>query len=603
MSLKASLSKRNKRWAITNKMFFSLFMTGTIIEFSLVGAAFIDGLVISRFLGPDAMAASGIAAPIFSILGIISGLLAVGMQVQCAQEIGRGNLGDFSRYVSATLFVGAIASVAVTGLFLLLAVPMTVMFGATGNAAELLEPASRYLTGVVIGAPALIMTAILTPALQLDSGRKTIQTGAVIGTVVNIGMDLISVKMGWGIFGIGLATAVGSYMNLFYQFTFFCKKDRKLRLCKPDVPAKEFLRMLKNGTDRAVKRLANTIRPIILNIVIISYGGAVAMSAFSIQNSFSNIIGVFGMGFSSAVALLTGVYYGEINEEGIEVVNQYEHKLIAYIYGAICTLEFLFARQIVSLYASEDSEMFSMAVFAIRMNAIQTPLWALVESRIKYLQAIHRMRNMNLLIFAESLVFVLLAAITLGKLFGSYGILASYAVGDILSLISIYIFYAIKIRSRPVRKDFLNLPEYFHLNPGDVISLDIYDREEVSLASEQIMMFCKGHKINNKMAYFASLAFEELASNIVMYGFPASKDSVPMIDIRVVINGNDLILRLRDNCPEYDVTRQIAALNEADSDPSHNIGTRIVSRIATDITYLNTVDTNTLIIHLKLDTK
>ena len=91
MKLK-SLFSRIRRWAVTEKMFMNLFATGTIIEFSQVGAGFIDGIIISRFLGAEAMAAEGIVHPVFSILGIISGLLAVGMQVRCAQALGRGIL-------------------------------------------------------------------------------------------------------------------------------------------------------------------------------------------------------------------------------------------------------------------------------------------------------------------------------------------------------------------------------------------------------------------------------------------------------------------------------------------------------------------------------
>ena len=109
MKSKRKLSGKNvrNRWAITDKLFFSLFLTGSIIEFSQVGSGFIDGLVISRFLGPVDMAAQGIVQPIYSILGVISGLLAVGMQVHCTQLIGRGRRNELSDYFSMTVYVGA----------------------------------------------------------------------------------------------------------------------------------------------------------------------------------------------------------------------------------------------------------------------------------------------------------------------------------------------------------------------------------------------------------------------------------------------------------------------------------------------------------------
>lgn len=572
------------------------------MEFSQVGAGFIDGLIISRFLGTNAMAAEGIVHPIYSILGIISGLLAVGMQVRCSQAIGRGNREEYCRFVSATVYVGVIISLVITALLLVFAKPFTVLLGASGNVADLVDLASSYLIGISIGAPPLIMTAILAPALQLDTGRKTIQTGALIEASSNVVMDIIAAKLGWGILGIGLATSVASYLNLLYQCTFFLKKDRVLHFVRPNVPVKEFIKMLTNGSEKAIKRLANTLRPIILNAVIISYGGAAAMSVLSVRNNFSNFAEIFGAGIASAVALLSGVYYGEINEEGIEAVNKQEHRMIVGFSGAVSLLVLIFAKQIARLYIPESGAIYDMAVFALRMLALQTPLQSLIASRIKYLQAIHRKHNMNMLIMATQVVFVILAALILGKIFGSYGILACFTVSDALTLIAIYIYYSVSCRNiRPTRHDFLNLPDYFYLNPGNVISLDIRGQEDVSLATEQIMLFCRGHKIDHRIAYYASLSFEELSSNIVTYGFPNNKSSDPMIDLRVVIIDGSLVIRLRDNCPKYDITKQIAAVNEAGSDPCHNIGTRIVSKIASDITYLNTFDTNSLIIRFRLD--
>ena len=597
MRLDYFLQRKNNRWAITDRMFFSLFLTGAIIEFSQVGAGFIDGLVISRFLGSDAMAAEGIVHPIFSILGVISGLLAVGMQVRCAQAIGRGNRKEYIRFASVTVYVGAAISLIVMGLILTFAKQFVVLLGASGNAAELAEDAEKYIIGLGIGIPPLIMTAVLAPALQLDTGRKTIQTGAMIEACSNILLDLIAVKTDMGIFGVGLATAVASYLNLLYQCTFFLKKDRIFHFVKPDVPFREFVQMLSNGSEKAIKRLANTLRPIVLNMIIISYGGAAAMSVLSVRNNFSNFVEIFGAGVASAVSLLTGVYYGEINEEGIEEVESFGHKMIMLFCGTVCLLMLIFARSIARLYIGGNAELLDMATFTIRMLALQNPLQALIASRIKYLQAINRKSNMNLLIAATQIGFVLLSAFLLGRIFGIYGILACYTCSDALTLIAVFIYYEIKCRHLvPTSTDFLNLPDYFHHKTGDVISLDIRDYEDVSLASEQIMLFCKGHKIDSKISYYAALSFEELASNIVEHGFPNNSSSSPMIDLRAVAAENTFVIRLRDNCPQYDVTKNIAAVNENVSDTAHNIGIRIVSKTASDITYLHTFDTNSLII-------
>lgn len=602
MALRTILKKKNHRWAITDKMFLSLFLTGSIIEFSQVGSGFIDGLIISRFLGAEAMAAEGIVHPIYSIMGIISGLLAVGMQVRCTQMIGRGNPKDVSRFFSATVYVGTGVSLLLTFLVLVFAKPFAALLGASGNAADLLLPASKYLIGIGVGIPPLIMTAILAPAFQLDSGRKTIQTGAMIEAVSDVLLDILAVKLGFGIIGVGLATAVASYLNLLYQCTHFLKKDRMLHFVRPNIPVREFLQMLSNGGERAIKRVFNTIRPVVLNMIIISYGGAVAMSALSVRNSLSNFVEIFGAGIASAVALLTGMYYGEVNEEAIEEVNACERRWIFRCCGFVCVLTFLLAPLIARLYVSKDGELFRMVTFVIRMLALQNPLQALIASRIKYLQAIGRKRNMNLLIFAAQLVFVLLSALVLGGLFGVYGILACFTVSDAVTLLAVYVFYGIKCRTHfPTQRDLLALPAEFYLHPGDVISLDIRSMEDVTLTSEQIMFFCKGHKVDRKIAYFAALSFEELAANTVEYGFPQNRSKQPILDLRAVITGDLFVMRLRDNCPQFDITKQIAIANAPDADPLQNIGIRTVSKTASDISYLHTFETNCIILRFLLN--
>lgn len=577
-------------------MFWSLMMTGAVIEFSQVGAAFIDGLIISRFLGAEAMAGEGIALPIYSIVGVISGLIATGMQITCSQLLGRGKVKEVNRFFSQALYVGIAMSVLLTAPILIFSKQFAVLLGAKGNAADLVVPAAQYLFGVGAGIPAMIAADILAPAIQLDSGRKLIQNGAIICSVTDIVLDLLAVYFGWGGLGIGLATAASRYANLAYLCLHFRKKDRMLRFVKPDVPIGQFFKMLSNGTEKATKRLVNVFRPVILNTIIISYGGSVAMSALSIRNNFSNFTEIIGAGIAAAVSMLAGLYYGEVNEEAISEVKTCEWKNTAIFSTAICAILLVFAKPIAHMYVAEEGELFNMVVFATRILGLQTALQTLIKSRISYLQAISRTMNMNLLVFSSQLVFIILSAFVLGRLFGVYGILSSFVVSDVLSLLAVYVLYQLKFKTPLPNKELLNLPEEFRLHPGDVISLDIRNMDDVSSASEQIQMFCKGHKYNSKIGLYSSLAFEELAANIIQYGFPMNKKKSPIIDLRVVALDDRLVVRIRDDCPHFDITKRIAEITQDNSDPASQLGIRITSKIAKNIEYTHAFETNNIII-------
>ncbi|MBQ6594440.1 MAG: ATP-binding protein [Clostridia bacterium] len=594
--------KRSDRWKVLDQSFFSLFITFSLIELTNTGAGLIDGLIVSNFLNTDSMAAAGIVKPIFSISGIFGGMLATGMQTLCTRELGRGNVASFNRLFSTVMYLGTALSVFLTAAMFAASMPIAVFLGASGRAAGLALLSSQYIRGILIGFPALIMTGVLSSAVQMDSGRKRVMVSAVICSVLNIFLDLAAILLHMGMFGIGLATAAAQYCAAGYLFLHFLGKDRMLRFVPPATDMREMLHLLSCGTEKAVRKLANIVRPVLLNRLIIFYGGAMAMTAMSVNGSVCDFTRFFAVGLADATALLIGVLFGEMNEEGIHESVKCALRCCALFCGAICVLFLIFARPIARLYISEDGELLDMTVFTIRMIALEAPLGGILHPRIAYLQAVEHIRNMQLLSIVSKLVYVILSALALGAAFGAYGILSSFLISDCLSLLTVRWYYSIKYRKAfPKLGDYLDLPRDFSRSPGDVIELDVRDQEDVSLISEQIMLFCRGHRIDERIGFRATICFEELAANIIQHGFPRCRKR-PGIDLRVVYDPGELIIRMQDNCSAFDVERQIAlAISESAPEPDQKLGLRILGGMASDIRYVHSLETNNVILRFPLE--
>ena len=600
--MKLLTKNKANRWLVLDQSFFAMFITFSMIELANVGSGLIDGLIVSNFLDAEAMAAAGIAHPIFSISGIFGGMFATGMQTLCTRELGQGDVRAFNRLFSAVMTLGTAFSVALTAVLLIGATPLAMLLGASGKGASLAAPAAQYLRGVGIGLPGLIMAGVLSSAISMDSGRKRVMTGALLYSGFNVLLDLAAVALHMGMFGIGLATAVGQYLQIGYLLLHFRGKDRMLRFVALKTSLKEMLSLLYNGTEKALRRLGSVLRPVLVNKLIIFYGGALAMTAMSVQSSLQDFSQFFAVGLADAAALLVGVLFGEMNDEGIRETGKCIHRNCAIFCGAICLLFFFFARPIARLYISEDGELLNMTVFAVRIIALQVPLNGLVRPRITYLQSVGRTRNMQLLTAVTSLVYVVLSAYVLGAAFGPYGVLASVLLSDFLSLATVWLYYAVsKRRLIPTPEDYMALPENFHRSPGDVILLDVRDEEDVSLVSQQIQLFCKGHKIDSQTGYEAAVCFEELAVNTMHHGFPKCKKA-PGIDLRVVYDPKELIIRMQDNCPSFNVERQIAmTLSEDTADTPEHLGLRILGGMASDIKYVHSLETNNVIMRFTLE--
>ena len=85
-----------------------------------------------------------------------------------------------------------------------------------------------------------------------------------------------------------------------------------------------------------------------------------------------------------------------------------------------------------------------------------------------------------------------------------------------------------------------------------------------------------------------------MAGNIVEHGFTDNKNH--SIDVRVVYTGEELILRIKDDCKSFNPKERVDMLNP--DDPAHNIGLRLISRLANDMMYQNTFGLNVLTIRV-----
>lgn len=69
--MKLISKEKSNRWLVLDQSFFAMFITFSMIELANAGAGMIDGLIVSNFLDNEAMAAAGIAHPIFTICGML----------------------------------------------------------------------------------------------------------------------------------------------------------------------------------------------------------------------------------------------------------------------------------------------------------------------------------------------------------------------------------------------------------------------------------------------------------------------------------------------------------------------------------------------------
>ena len=66
--------------------------------------------------------------------------------------------------------------------------------------------------------------------------------------------------------------------------------------------------------------------------------------------------------------------------------------------------------------------------------------------------------------------------------------------------------------------------------------------------------------------------------------------------MRVLVKDGSVVLRMRDNCEKFDLREQAEKWAYDPEHPEKNIGIHMIMRVARDVSYTNTMNTNNLII-------
>lgn len=590
------MNKRIYISKIQQRMFFLSFATAFIAAFTQTLAVLIDNIIVCAFYGETEIAAVTVAGPFFYILEIPAAGLAVGIQTVCAKDIGAGQVDKVNRLFNQLFFfIGAVMLV-LTVLSFLFTPQMAVMFGARGNTAVLLPLAEQYIYGLSFEIVPYVLFCIMTPVVILDDGGRLVSIASAGGCITDIVLDLLSVRFGWGLFGIGVASSASAAVYFLITMLHFVSQEKVIKLHFVRMRFSELKDVFIASAPKAVLSLADTLRSVLFISLVSITGGVVGACVLSINGTIAYTVMIIAKGIAGAVGIMTGICWGEKNGDDLEGNGVLAHRYT--LVAAICVVTVLLVCARPLSYALTESDASAELLrFAIYLICLGAPFSILVQARISYLQAIEHVREAQWMGIASNLVILTVAALLYLVPFGVRGVFMAFSTAPILTLlVSLVIHSKRSGKVFPAVDDYLELDDSFYTKPGDVISYPLESIEDCALASEQVVLFCRGHKIEDRKCFIAGVCFEELTTNSIEHGIKNSK-GIKTADIRVVIDSGDVIIRLRDGGRAFNL-KNFAERMERDDNLESGIGIKIIMNSVKNVSYYRTYGMNTTIIKI-----
>ena len=583
--------------SVVHREFLGVMVVMTMLELANAGSSMVDGLMAGRLLGSVELAAYGIAGAYYSVSAIVSGVLMVSCQTMCARSVGSGRIDEANRIFTACCLMGLVLSGVLTVAGIVFAGPFAQLLGARGASAELLPYAKDFLIGLFIGTPANVMLAIMSPIVQLDGGSRIAAAASLAVAAVDVlGNVLFMVVLKMGLLGLGLGTSLSFVAALAILLTHFRKKDRMFHFSMKGVSWSMVPKIISGGLPRGATQACRTVGPILINSIVLSAAATAGLAALSVQSNLKVLLRTPIVGICGALMMMTGIYGGEQDKEGLKKTFTVSLRYAVLLVGAVAVIELATAPLIAEFYLPGAPVEQGMAVTAMRWQALSLPFMALDMGVGNYLTAMGNKRGAYLINIGNELVSLVVCAFVLGKLFGINGVWAAFAVSQMLSLAVFVLWGMLRRKTADKGLDKLMfLPQGFGVPEEDCISVTVTSMDGVVGLSQKIWDFCQAHGVDRRRCYLASLCVEEMAGNTVEHGFKmdGKKHSV---DIRVIINGEDILLRLRDDCRRFDLKEKVKEWTPDPERPEENVGIRMVLGLAKDVAYTNTMNMNNLLI-------
>ena len=579
--------------SLVSKLFWNIMPVQMLI--CSIGAvnSLIDGVIGSRFLGAEAMAAVGLFGPVSTIIGGITSVICVGATIMITTYMGKTQKESAGRIFSVVgIMVGLFTIVCSTAL-IVFAKPLAVLLG--GNNGNTLL--SDYIIGISIFLVFQMLSSYFMNGLQIICKTGKAYAALAVMGVSNALMDIFFVcvfKM--GIFGLGLATGISFLLQALFILPTFLGNSSPLQFCRCQVTKDEFVQIIRGGLPTALGSISMSLKGFILNGLLLQIGGTLAVAALSVENTYCWFLGSVTTGVSQAVLFLMSLYISEEDKDSLGEVYDISVKTSLAIGFGIAIIMSVLAKPFAALFYANDPDTLALTTSSIRIFPWFLPFNILVFSLIRMYQAQNKTVITYIFSFAENLV-VAGCSFGLVHLFGTDGIWAALPVADALLLIVMLVYVWIANKKVTFNSyDVMLLDKNFGVSDENRMSKTIYSLNDGINISKDVIDFCERHSIDHKVSNISGLCVEEISILLFHNAFNKVKD--PQVDVRLIKKGDTLTIRLRNNGQSL-FNGEKLKMDDSD-DPCANVGIKLLQKLTEDINCNSILGLNVITIRLKL---
>ena len=546
-------------------------------------ASVVDGAIVGNLLGDTALAAVGLAGPIIFCINLIYMLFGVG-GLTCA-SIARGKREMNQANLIFTLTIGVGMAIMLLFSFVMQFVIPPLSLSLAGGDTSLASMLESYLRPLVFTGPALMFSSGMALFIRTDGQPKSSAVVVIIANVVNLVFDYVLIRFfNVGIWGAGFSTTLGYICGAAIVLPYLHSKKRRESL-------RTLANILGTGLPKGVIQIANILRSLALNSIIISFLGSIGMSVMTVCINVQMISNIFVGGVSDALLPIVGTLFGERDSYGIRQTMKSALAVLA-ASCAVLTAFLLIAPQLMGMAFGISSAQGIAAVKpALRLFALYLPFDAAIQLLQNFYTTTGRKRMASAMVIMNGLIFVLPFAFLLAHAAPDFFWLC-YACSGVATLLATAAA-CMRIQKKEQVHSILLLKEHHDDDVRYDVTIKATAQQAAGL-SEHILKWCMEQGLDTRIANRVGVAIEEMAVSTAHYAHHDSGKGV--IDVALRLTNGTLEIRLRDNGEIFNPVEYASDEN----DGCITDGIQLIRQLADGVDYARQLGFNTTVITFSL---
>lgn len=536
-----------------------------------------DGILVSRYVGADGLAAVNLCTPVYLVLCIVGSFFVSGAAISSAQEMGNNQAKEAQAYYAEGFGACLLFSIVLTVLGCLGVNGVTAVLGGTGSCGPMVRD---YAFVTLAGALPKIMIYLPFWYLRLEGKHKSVTAMMVIMGAGNVALDVLFLAVfSWGVSGAALASVIATAAACVYGFWKLHEKGGSFHM-EFALPQKTHLKNIAvTGSPAALNNFFQTIRLMAVNGLLLQAGGSNLVAVFAVINGISAFTEAVTVGVGQAGSAMLGVYYGEKDNQSTRILVKHEvlSGVVSCAAFGICLVAG--AEGIRRIYGMEVSMYLPMA--ALALSLIPSMLCNVLSGY--YNVSGHAVLS-NVMVFLKGFGFSvtgLYLLLRVGALPWLFLVLES-----VLTLGFWVLYTGAAHRKKENISRFL-LMDLTLEREGRVINFSTEsDDAAICDASEKITDFCEANGMEAKQVMRVSLALEELMTLVTKKNAPGQIS----FDIRVFAVQGVIGIRIRYDGEDFN------PLAEGNADDEQYMGIMMIKKLVEETVYQHTFGMNTLLI-------